>query len=513
MPRWLAGASVANALRSDPALSWSYGLLCLSATSPLWLTPICPQPDLHSYLSNAALLVPTALGDPAAAPYYQVSLWPLPYWTTLLFMAVVGLVTGPLIAAKVLIGTLICLLPLATIRLLLAFGRDPRLGLWAFLLSWDSNMHAGWHAVLLGMTIGLVLLARLVEARSAREALRSWPIAVLLALTHVEGVALTLVAGLCLVLLEGRPVVAGLRRLGAALAGTLLVLVPWLGRRFVQNAGAGQSAGFELQFHSASQKAASLFSYTLDNLPGSRGEVPAALAFALLLLGPLVLCRLPERDGSDPHRWSSMSLALGAFAIYACAPFLIVGPVTHWWTYPRYLTFALLGLLFIPRPRLDGQRWLALAPGIAVAIFLHGAVAQSYRSFGRRVRPFLEIIEAVPVGARVLPLEFQDADPALKNDPIAHLHSNITAVKLGYDPHNFDDPSMPIAYRPDLSIPGISWFGPRGFTLERYAAHYSHVLVQGLEADPLVGGTTAAGFDTRLVKEAGMWRLYAIEPE
>ena len=502
-----------RALRSDPTLGWSYLLLCVSATSPLWMTPICPQPDLHSYMSNAALLVPTALGDQAAAPYYEVSFWPLPYWTTFLFMAAVGLVTGPLIATKLLIATLICLMPLATMRLLLALGRDPRLGLWAFLLSWDSNMHAGWHAILLGMTIGLVLLARLAEARSARDALRSWPIAVLLALTHVEGVALTLVAGLLLVLLEGRSVREGLRRLGCAMAGTLVVLVPWLGRRLLQNAAAGKSAAFELQFHTASQKASLLFAYTLDNLPGLRGEVPAALAFALLVLAPLYFSRLPEREGDDPHRWSSMSVAGAAFAIYACAPFLIVGPVTHWWTYPRYLTFALLGLLFIPRPRIDGRRWAPLIPGVAVAILLHGSVAQAYQSFGRRVRPFLEIIEEVPKGARVLPLEFQDADPAVKNDPIAHLHSNITAIKLGYDPHNFDDPSMPIAYRPGLSIPGISWFGPRDFDLARHAPHYSHILVQGLAEDPLAGGAAAAGFRTRLVKEAGMWRLYAIEPE
>ena len=88
-----------------------------------------------------------------------------------------------------------------------------------------------------------------------------------------------------------------------------------------------------------------------------------------------------------------------------------------------------------------------------------------------------------------------------------------TAIKLGYDPHNFDDPNMPITYLRGLAIPAISWFGPRGFELGRYAPHYSHVLVQGLAADPLAGAASAAGYHTRLLKEAGMWRLYAIEPE
>jgi hypothetical protein len=512
-PRWLPGASVARTLRSDPPLAWSYALLCISATLPLWLTPICPQPDLHGHVLNAVLLLPTALGHEAAAPYYHVSAWPVPYWSTNLFMALVGLVAGPLLAAKALLAALICLLPLATMRLLSALGRDPRLGLWAFLLSWDSNLHAGWHAILLSMTIGLVLLARLAESRSARQALRSWPIAVLLALTHIEGVALTLVSGLLLVLLEGGPRGAALRRHGAAMAGTLLVIVPWLGRRFAQSVEAGQGLAFEFRFHSATQKAQSLFTYTLDNVAGFQGEVPAALALGLLVLGPLVLSRLPEREDVDRHRWSSMSVAAGALAIYAAAPFEIFGPVAHWYTYPRYATFALLGLLFVPRPRLDGQRWLALVPGIVVAILLHGSVAQAYRSFGTRVQPFLEIIAAVPAGARLLPLEFQDADPAIKNRPIAHLHSNITALKLGYDPHLYDYHSTPIVYRRGLSIPRISWFGPQGFGFDRYAPHYSHVLVQGLADDPLAGGAAGAGFRARLIEEAGIWRLYAIEPE
>jgi hypothetical protein len=191
----------------------------------------------------------------------------------------------------------------------------------------------------------------------------------------------------------------------------------------------------------------------------------------------------------------------------------VFGPVAHWYTHARYMTFGLLGLLFVPRPRLSGSSWPILLPGVALAIFLHGSVAQAYGAFGKRVQPFFEIVASVPPGARLLPLEFQDADPAVKDPPLAHLHSNITALKLGYDPHLYDYHSMPIGYRPGLSIPRISWFRPQGVDLKLYAPYYSHVLVQGLLQDPLLHGAAVPGFRTRLLKEAGIWRLYAIEPE
>jgi hypothetical protein len=512
-PAWLAGGSLAALFRADRTLGWTFALLCASAVSPLFMTPICPQPDLHGHLAGAALLLPTAFGQDGARQYYAVNAWPVPYWSTYIFMALVGRLVGPLLAAKALIAVLVCLLPLATMRLLRALGRDPRLGLWAFLLSWDANMHAAWHAYLLGMSLSLVLLARLLEARDTREAARSWPLAALVALSHVQAAGFAFVTGFFLSL-SGHPEHrGGLKRWAAAMSGMALVVVPWVARRFQQQTAAGLGLSSSLEFHSASQKLSGAFAYTLDALPGWQGEVPSALAFVLLLLGPLVLARLPEREGRDGHRWASMAVAAAALSFYVAAPFQVVGPISHWATDRRYLSFVLLGLLFIPRPRLDGERWLALLPGVALAIFLHGSVAQAYRTFGRHVQPFMEIIDATPRGARLLPLEYEDRDSALKNPPLAHLHSNITAIKLGYDPHLYDYHSHPIVYRQGLAIPRISWFGPQDFALSRYAAFYSHILVQGLGRDPLAGGTAVDGFRTRLVVEAGIWRLYAIDPE
>ena len=74
-----------------------------------------------------------------------------------------NLVVGPFLAPSSWSRSSFVLLPLSMLRLALALGRDPRLSLWGFLVSWDHNLFAGWHAYGLGMAIGFVVLAKLVE--------------------------------------------------------------------------------------------------------------------------------------------------------------------------------------------------------------------------------------------------------------------------------------------------------------------------------------------------------------
>ena len=63
----------------------------------------------------------------------------------------------------------------------------------------------------------------------------------------------------------------------------------WLLARALSSSGTpGGSASWHFDYPTASAKVTGLFAFTLDNLRGSFGQVTAALAFALLLLGPLV---------------------------------------------------------------------------------------------------------------------------------------------------------------------------------------------------------------------------------
>jgi len=506
---WLPGRSIVEAFRRDRALRWGFLLLSATALSPLFVTPILPHADLHGDVSSAAMLYFTAFKVGSAADYYRVIWQPFPYWVAYLLMGAAHLVGGAFFAAKVTVGALALALPLSVLRLLLALGRDPKLALWSFAISWHFGLHAGRHAFLLGMALGLCLLARVVEARDDREALRLWPWALLLSLCHALALGFTGVAAAALALASKRPR-ARLRRAGVALAGSALVVVPWLGSRFLA-ASAGPGVGFRFEFPSPRDRVSGLLRFTLDTLAGPDGEAIAALSFALLTLGSLALARLPEREGPDRHRWAGVALLAVALGLYGALPMSIYGPVDDWQVYLRFAPFVLASLLLIPRPSLAGTRATALLPGVLLAAASHLATCASYRSFGDRVRPFLAIVDEVPRGARVLPLEYTQDDRALPLASIAHIHSYITAEKLTFDPHFFDNPNTPIRPREGLTIPLISWLSPAGFTFARYAPHYTHILVQGLDQDPLASSPQTPEFRPRLLKEAGIWRLYAIE--
>ena len=488
-----------------------FAVLACGALAPLFVTPLLPFPDLPSNVAGASLLIRTALHQPEATAFYRIDWLPFPYWTSYLLLGISSVLVGPFLAAKLLIAVVLLLLPLALLRLALALGRDPRLGLWGFLLAWDHNLFAGWQAYGLGMAIGIVVLAKIIEAGdNPRAAARVIPWAVILALTHAMAVLFVALAAALLVV-AARPTRRRLRTFVIGLSGCAIVLGPWLlARALPSSATPGGATGWHFENATASEKVAGFFAFSLDNLRGAFGEVTAALAFGLSLLAPLAfVCdrRTELAPADDRQRLSGAMLALAALTLYAALPMAIYGPFNHWYTYPRYASYLLALLPFVPPIRRLAGGWLVPVIGVALASNL--ATVCAFAEFGGRVRPFMQIGDAVPAGARLLPLEFVDQDAAIKPAPLAHLHSYISAKGL-YDPHMFDTAATPIRYREGLGIPRISWLGPRGFTLDRYAPHYDYILVQGLAADPFTATPAAGGYHVRLVREAGMWRLYEI---
>jgi hypothetical protein len=500
------GTSVARALRADRRLAIAFAVLACGALAPLFVTPVLPFPDLPSNVAGASLLIRTALRQPEATAFYRVDWLPFPYWTSYLLLGIASLVVGPFVAAKLLVAVVVLLLPLALLRLALALGRDPRLCLWGFLPAWDHNLFAGWQAYGLGMAFGIIVLAKIIEAADdPRAAVRVIPWSVLLALTHAMAVLFVAVAAA--LLLAASPTRRRVQSLAIGLSGGALALLPWVLARVLAS---GDESAWHFDTASASEKVAGLFAFSLDNLRGAFGEVTAALAFTLLLLGPIAfVCdrRTELAPPEDRRRLSGALLALAALALYALLPMAIYGPFNHWYTYPRYASVLLALLPFVPPVRRLAVRWFV--PAVAVALACNVATVRAFAGFGARVRPFVQMVDAVPAGARLLPLELVDQDAAVKPPPLAHLHSYISAKGL-YDPHMFDTAATPIRYREGLTIPRISWLGPRGFTLGRYAPHYDYILVQGLAADPLAAAPAEAGYHVRLVREAGIWRLYEI---
>jgi len=332
---------------------------------------------------------------------------------------------------------------------------------------------------------------------------------VILALTHAMAV-LFVAAGALSWFVAARPTIRRAKAIAVALSGSAVVVVGWL---LAREPSSGSQAGrprWHFDFATASEKVTGLFTYSLDSLGGAFGEVTAALAFGLLLLGPVALACARNTDlqpPDDQRRWSGAAIALAALLLYVGLPMAIYGPLNHWYTYPRYATYLLALLPFVPPIRKLATGWMV--PVLAVALFFNAATTRAFAGFGARVRPFLQIADAVPAGARLLPLEFVHEDPAVKLLPLAHLHSYITTKGL-YDPHMLDNHDAPIRYRDGLAIPRIPWLGPRDFTLAQYAPHYDYILVQGLSSDPFPASPAAGGYHVSLVREAGIWRLYQV---
>jgi hypothetical protein len=359
-----------RALRGDPLLLALTVILTLAAWAPLAVTPFLPFPDLHNNSAAASMLVDAARGKGTLGYYYNVNWAPVPYWTGYVLMAAWSAVGGVLFAAKAMVAFLAVILPLSVMRLLIALGRSPRLGLWAFALVWEHNMYSGWVTYLLGMAIALVILALLVEMETLRDALVVLAWTVLVSLTHVQGVALVALAGAGITVLG---VLRG-KRLGLhvlALAGGALPVLPWVGRHLAPG-GHVTKVPFVFDWHPLAMKAGRIFTYTFDHYPKEPEEWAPAFAFTLLLVGPLVLAGTARPRAVRPaHRDGGVVAAIvtiSCVVLYAASPYEIRGPVNHFHNYDRYATFALLALLLLPRPDLRGWRALWLLPGLIAAL-------------------------------------------------------------------------------------------------------------------------------------------------
>jgi hypothetical protein len=433
-------------------------------------------------------------------------------------MAAASAVGGVLFAAKAMVAILAVAIPLSVMRLLLALGRSPRLGLWAFAALWEHNLYSGWVTYLLGMAMALWALALLIDMETVWDALGVLAWTALTALTHVQAVALLALAGAGIT-------VIGLRRgkklrlHALALAGGALPVLPWVQTHLAPN-GHATKVPFTFDWHPAVMKAGKLFSYTFDHYPSDPPVWAPAFAFAVLLVGPLFVAGAVRRragageagpmvrDGSA----AAVVVALSCLVLYAALPFEIKGPVWHYHNYPRYATFALLTLLLLPRADLRGKRALWLLPGVVAALAMDATTAGQLRRFADNCRPFLALIAQVREGSRVLPLINVETDPACAYHPYNQFHSYLTAATKSFDPYLFHNDANPLLFRPEHepSIPRWPYVTDQ-LVMEKHARYFDYILIQGLDRDPFRTGGRLQGARVHLAAEGGIWRLYSID--
>lgn len=492
--------------RSDRYLTLATLVLSVSALAPLLATPMLPLIDLGSNVGAAMLLDDAAFGSGVVAQHFHVQRGIIPYWTGYLLLAALEHVVGVLWAMKLVVGLCVVSFPIALMRVLYASGRSPYIGLGAFMLTWDTNLYWGWFTFQLGMSLSLWALAWVIEMRRWRDVAKLAVLAAVVAVTHVHAVAYALTTGGLLILLK-RPLRDALKQGSVVLACCLGMLLPWL----LRNSGSSSttSRGFHAEQHPLGQKLASLYSFSLDNLP--QQQTLTAFAFLLFLILPAVMSVLPQRQLTPLQRRAPIAILLAALLLYTLVPFAIHSPIVHWWTYPRFATYVLLGLLICPAPDWSRWRWVLLTPVAATAIALHVGVFQQSRAYRDYVSPYLDIIAAIEPNSRLLPLDLDDARfKGTRFPSVGQLHGYAAAMTSSYDGHLFDYPTHPLLYRRDRILPHPSWFKPAEFEMTKHGVYYDYIIVHPLDLDPIAKNPGARA-RVDLVREAGAWRLYRVK--
>jgi hypothetical protein len=332
----------------------------------------------------------------------------------------------------------------------------------------------------------------------------------MVALTHLQALALVALAGIGLALILRRSIVLS----AVALSGGLVAIVPWLDKH-LRSDGQFLKVPWANVYHSPSFKVGKLFAYTFDHFPQDPEVWAPAFAFTVAIAGPVVLGALVRRaPGQAPPRAGAAALwvFLSCTVLYTTLPYEIRGPVVHLYNYPRYATFVLMTLALLPRPDLRGVRVLAIAPAVVAALWMDATVAGQLRRFSQNASPFLAVIRAVKPGSRVLPLMMKDTDPACAYDPYNQFHAYLTAATKSYDPYLFDNDSSPLLYTASTRIPAPRWANAaREVSVQLHAPLFDYVLVQGLEGDPFAPGGRLGRGGVHMVAEGGIWRLYAFD--
>jgi hypothetical protein len=499
-----------RALRADRLLLALTVVLVLAAWAPLLASPLLPFSDLHNNAAAASMLVDAARGAGTVGWFYHVKWAPLPYWTGYLIMAAASAVGGVFFAAKAIVAVLAVALPLSVMRLLLALGRSPRLGLWAFALFWDHNLYSGWVTFLVGMALAFFALAALVEIETRRDTLPALLWTALCALTHLQALAVLAVAGIGIAV-AGRP---GRRRLllcALALAGGALPALPWVGAHLASGDHAtGQP--WLLEMDPFVVKVGQLFAFTLDHYPAKPRVWAPAFAFAVASIGPILLAAARPRRSAGGHGRAAAIVAFSCLALYVGLPLDIRGPASQVHVYPRYATFVLATLLLLPRPDLRGWRAILLAPGVLAALAMDVTTYRQLQHFGDNARPFLDLVPEVPRGSRLLPLINTETDPASAYHPYNQFHAYLAAATKSYDPYLFHNDGHPFQYTAEHEPAVPRWSAAtRQLVMEEHAGSFDFILVQGLQIDPFRPGGRLSKASVRLVAERRIWRLYAIE--
>jgi hypothetical protein len=145
-------------------------VLSIAAVYPIWRARHPPIQDLPQHL--AAISVLKNYPDLALGQYFELHLLRTQYLAYYLLAQVVSYVTGVTLANKILLCVAIVALPISIVALLRSLGRDTRLAVFAFGLTYNAHLVLGFFNFLAALPLvffGLAAAVRLREKHSVKR--------------------------------------------------------------------------------------------------------------------------------------------------------------------------------------------------------------------------------------------------------------------------------------------------------------------------------------------------------
>ncbi len=505
----------------------AYLLLAPLYVAPLVATRFLPAFDLPHHVALADALAKAGPGSPYAR-LYVIDLALAPFDTHFALLVLLSKAMSLRVAAKVLVGMQVLLLPLACARLLAARRRSTVPALLTFPLGFGMPVHYGLLAFVVALPILVWALAEAADERAwidrpCRQAVVLGAALLALFFAHLEAYLIGVVTAIVAVALHSGAAPRRALGLGAAL--------PSLGALFVyglhERATGPSLAGAFAEAAMAQMRAEGV----LGRLVLRTGALPIHLlrgfndgldvvASCVFFAAVPVLCVMAGRvrDGGDaddrPRAAAGIALALAALAAYYLLPHH-VHPHAHS-IYPRFAVLvAVIALLAIPA-RLTLAR-SAILNGLTTALAFitacyAGILWYEYRQFGRELTDFEEVLRDVPPGHSAAGLVF-DASSRVMN--VEGIVSGFPAYYVTERPaatsatwlYYCGQPHLPCRLRDPDAPPALPHFmQPEALDPGRALTAVDLFLVRdGPAADEIFG---AQSDRVRLIARHGRWRAF-----
>jgi len=467
-------------------------LILLSAAQvwPILASTHLPFQDLPQHLAAIAVLRDAL--DNGSVPYFDVDVLRTQYLAYYVAALLLSYPFGIVLANKLLLAAAIVALPWSLAHLLRVLGRDPRLCVFAFGLTYNAHVVLGFENFIAAIPLVFLGLAQAVELRHHTTWQKQLRFALVLLLCFYTHVLPFMFLGLGALLVWRFQGLWALLKSGLVFVPVGCATLLWLLR-----APAGRGMVAAVRGESPKRATFASFEVALRDLPlwltdVLQGDADKELlqawgvSFGIALCLGLAFMRTRATPDSVVPASGRLGLRLSLLSPLA-ALLYFVAPTGYDWIWPISARFPLLSLLFaiLLLPRQRGMLGAAVIVGVSLLAFVNfGLVSRAFAAFEREeVGEIDAALSVIPPEQRVAGLMFNTGSRHVKFSPFIHYVALYQAQKGGAVMFTFADfPQSPFAFKPETRPPRVpprwEWM-PGRVDPERDLTWYSYVLVRG----------------------------------